>query len=110
MPLCSFSLLFEKYYELMKNNDGCLVNWSPLLVACKDGRREIVEVLLNGKVKANVHTLGSGGISALCLASMWGHKEIVGMLLDHGAKIDHVDHDVSIICVLTHNLLLTILS
>jgi ankyrin repeat protein len=94
----SQSDLSNLFYRAMKENDIDKVRqvlaqgfdlhgeyaYSVLIDATKDGRSEIVRILLDAG--ANVHTKGDKTRTALMYAAMGGQTDIVKMLLDKGAN------------------------
>jgi ankyrin repeat protein len=61
-----------------------------LMVACKMGRRDLVDVLLPS---SNVDAQSESGVTALCLVAESGNAEIVQALLDAGANVALKDAD-----------------
>lgn len=59
----------------------------PLHDAAKRGNLEQVSDLLNTS-KGNTDMLDSNGYSALHTATLSGHPQVVGFLLDHGATVN----------------------
>jgi len=64
-------------------------NTYPLLIAAKEGYKDIVELLLNGGAEINIKGLFEE--TALHLASRNGHKDVVKLLIAKGAKINLKD-------------------
>jgi hypothetical protein len=71
-----------------------------LLVACRRGRRDVVQVLLANGVEAQPRTEGS--YTPLTAAFAGGHHDIVMALLERGARIglsqDQYDSDDELMC------------
>ena len=61
----------------------------PLLVAAKEGRKEIVELLLNAGAKINIK--GSFEETSLHLAAKAGHIKVVELLIARGAELNMKD-------------------
>ena len=61
----------------------------PLLVAAKEGSREIVELLLNAGAKINIK--GSFEETSLHLAAKAGHIKVVELLIARGAELNMKD-------------------
>jgi beta-lactamase regulating signal transducer with metallopeptidase domain len=61
---------------------------SPLIVAAREGRMDIVRLLLDRGADVNLAVVGDG--SPLIMAAREGHADIVALLLDKGAQIDQV--------------------
>jgi ankyrin repeat protein len=59
-----------------------------LIHAAGDGRLDLVTALIKGGANINVRDSGNDGATALCVASRWGHIEIVKVLLNHGAAVN----------------------
>ena len=57
-----------------------------LMMACENGQKEIVELLLSANV--NVHKVVKEGITALFAACRGGNKDIVELLLAAGADMN----------------------
>ncbi len=62
-----------------------------LVIASKNGYKDVVEVLLEGG--ADVHQKDNDGYTALIWAAEKGHKGIVEMLLQNGADVNHKADD-----------------
>jgi len=56
-----------------------------LMLACQNGRSQIVRMLLDRGANAS---LSQDGSTPLMSAALWGYSDIVGMLLDKGTSID----------------------
>jgi ankyrin repeat protein len=63
--------------------------WSPLNIACLEGHKEIVQLLLEND--ADVNSINKDGETPLHLASVVGHTEIVKLLLKNGAAVNVKD-------------------
>ena len=74
-------LILQGAYVDIENNEG----YTPLMIASRNGYKDVVEVLLEGG--ASYRT------SSLWKAAEKGHKEIVEMLLEGGADVNHKDDD-----------------
>lgn len=61
---------------------------TPLVHAAWHGHRSAMEVLLNHGAAPNVKP---GELSALILAAEGGHEEVIQLLADRGANLDHAD-------------------
>ena len=61
---------------------------TPLIHAAWHGRRSVMEVLLNHGASPNVKP---GELSALILAAEGGHEDVIQLLADRGADLDHAD-------------------
>lgn len=59
---------------------------TPLHVAARGGRHDVVELLLS--LKADVHATSSRGATALHLAASGQHGTVVRLLMEHGARLD----------------------
>ena len=60
---------------------------SLLMLASKDGKPNLVKILLGAKPKINARN--AHGETALMLAALRGHVEVVRLLLDRGAEVNH---------------------
>jgi ankyrin repeat protein len=67
-----------------KRNDG----WTALILASRNGHKEVAQLLLAKGADVNLKT--NNGVTALMYASI-GHKEIVQALLDKGADVNETD-------------------
>jgi ankyrin repeat protein len=63
--------------------------FTPLFYACYYGQFQSAKLLI--ECGADVNRIGPDYLTALLLASSGGHHEIVRLLLQHKAKIDHMD-------------------
>jgi len=72
----------DKAANTGRNNTGR----TPLYVACQNGRKEVVSMLLEASVDTDKTT--KQGLTPLCIACQKGHKEIVSMLLEFGVDKD----------------------
>jgi ankyrin repeat protein len=61
---------------------------TPLIHAAWHGRRSVIEVLLNHGASPNGKP---GELSALILAAEGGHEDVIQLLADRGADLDHAD-------------------
>lgn len=59
---------------------------TPLLLAIKQGRRDVVELLLNHG--ADIHHAGNDGVTPLFLAIRERRSDLVALLLDKGADVN----------------------
>jgi ankyrin repeat protein len=66
---------------------------SPLHAACRAGDMERVKQLLDGDGGVHVDKRDWQGMTALMWASIYGHTEVVRLLLDKGALLDEKDED-----------------
>ena len=57
--------------------------WTPLLVACHEGNREVVDLLLQHE-GVGVNQAMENGVTPLWIACQKGHREVVDLLLQHG--------------------------
>ena len=57
--------------------------------ACANGQMSTVEFLIHSKADINLN--GNNGENALLLASCYGYREIVKLLLQHGMDMNYVD-------------------
>jgi len=64
--------------------------WTPLHIACREGRLEIIKLLLAHK--AHLDARDSLGQTPLHRAAHWGHVEIVRYLISAGADFTALDH------------------
>ena len=69
-----------------------------LMMACMNGKKDIVKTLLN--VGANVNVQTPTGETALMFASMIGRTDIVEMLLNAGAQVDLVTTEMGFTCLM----------
>ncbi|XP_071481368.1 scaffold protein ILK-like, partial [Diadema antillarum] len=67
-------------------NQGDDHGFSPMHWACKEGRTNIVDMLLSRGAKINATNMGDD--TALHLAAAHGHRDIVLKLLQHRADIN----------------------
>jgi hypothetical protein len=96
--LAKVKTLLKENPELISSEDNH--GWTPLHCAVKNGRIDIVELLLANK--ANVHARYKDlvtpfgvirGYAPLHIAASNGHKDIAELLLTHGADINAKDKD-----------------
>ena len=66
--------------------------FSPLMIACYKGNLEIAKVLIKAD-RSTVNQTDIDGKSALILASLYGHTEIVRLLLENGSNPNMMDND-----------------
>lgn len=59
-----------------------------LVLAARRGEIEVVQVLIDPPVQANIHTRNLKGSNALIAAAMKGHTEICRLLLKYGADVN----------------------
>ena len=69
-----------------------------LMMACMNGKKDIVKTLLS--VGANVNVQTPTGETALMYASMIGRNDIVEMLLKAGAQVDLVTTEMGFTCLM----------
>ncbi|CDJ64382.1 ankyrin repeat-containing protein, putative [Eimeria necatrix] len=85
----SIELLIEKYPDLMNRTHPL---WSkPLLQAAKQGRVQVLELLLASG--CNVDARGEGGQTALLAATEEGLGSCVERLIDHGADVNKANFE-----------------
>lgn len=72
--------------EFTRKNMGL----SPLMFAARDGRMELVQLLLDER--ANVNAEEEDGYRALHFACMYGHPDVACLLIEHGANPDALTH------------------
>eukprot|EP01104_Vermistella_antarctica_P020378 TRINITY_DN869_c2_g1_i1.p1 TRINITY_DN869_c2_g1~~TRINITY_DN869_c2_g1_i1.p1 ORF type:complete len:167 (+),score=47.49 TRINITY_DN869_c2_g1_i1:140-640(+) len=65
--------------------------WTPLHLACREGKEDIVRVLLDRSADTEMKT--AYGSTPLHVASKNGRTDIVRLLLGHKAVIDSVDNN-----------------
>ncbi len=58
-----------------------------LIEACRNGRRDVVEVLL--EAGADINATDNGGWTSLTGVSHNGHFSVITLLLEHKALINH---------------------
>lgn len=83
--LSMFKVLAEDY----RYNPGPRDNnsdWTPLIVAARHGRVELVEYLL--KLGENPNCRAYGNCTPICSAILGGRVEILSLLFDYGARVD----------------------
>ncbi len=68
------------------NSDGD----TPLMVAVKTGRKDVVELLLQNNV--NVDISKENGMTALMMAAISGNNEVLELLISKGADVNRKDH------------------
>ncbi len=73
-------------------NHACKGSWTALIVAAKEGRLDVVDVIVKSD-KIDVNFVTPEGNSALHFAVSNNHPEIVGRLLDHGANVNVVNRE-----------------
>ncbi|CAF0795524.1 unnamed protein product [Didymodactylos carnosus] len=70
--------------------------WNPLIVSARNGYSDLVKMLLNefnidlekeGTVQVEAYAIK--GATALWCAAAWGHLDIIQMLIDRGANVNH---------------------
>ncbi|KAL7824032.1 hypothetical protein V8C26DRAFT_384656 [Trichoderma gracile] len=85
---CERHLWMSHYFPYWKLLVERYETWSDLSMASYLGLKPVVQGLLRGTAD---NDMSDADISqALCRASQKGHKEIVQMLLDHGADVDAI--------------------
>jgi ankyrin repeat protein len=84
------SLLLKKGAKASKKDQ-----WSrtPLMLACREGHLEVVEVLFEARKGLGLEETDGDGRRALHCAAIGGHKEIVTFLLSKGAQANARDED-----------------
>lgn len=65
-------------------------NWSPLLLAVSNNRKDVVEMLV--LAGATLHSTDDRNHDALAEAVYKGHWDIARLLIKHGARVDTADH------------------
>jgi ankyrin repeat protein len=65
---------------------------TPLMLACKEGRLAVVGVLLRHVGLQALEEANEAGMTALHLAALWGHGDVVAFLLEQGAETDRRDN------------------
>lgn len=87
--IVSIGLLIDKYPDLMNRTHPL---WSkPLLQAAKQGRAQVLELLLASG--CNVDSRGEGGQTALLAATEEGLGTCVERLIDHGADVNKANFE-----------------
>ena len=76
------------FADAYRNQDG----YTPLMLACCRGRRDVAQVLLRHGADCNL--LDGEGATCLIHAAYRGDDALVRLLLAHGADSTVVDHDV----------------
>jgi ankyrin repeat protein len=59
-------------------------------LACRDGDEKFISALLK-QPRLNINQRNTAGCSGIILATFYGHKNIVELLLAHGATVDKTD-------------------
>jgi hypothetical protein len=67
-------------------------NETPLILAARCGRSDVVEVLLRAGANVN-NVMPRSGETALLTASWYGHLHVISILLAHGANVNIQDND-----------------
>lgn len=75
----------ESHVDVVDSHGLTALHWSSYY-----GQYNTVELLINSN--ADVNKLGPDEESPLILAASGGHHDVVKLLLNHGALVDHVDH------------------
>ncbi|KAH8755846.1 ankyrin repeat-containing domain protein [Hyaloscypha finlandica] len=65
-----------------------IIQHTPLQIACRDGEKEIVHLLLQSGADANAPPAKESGSTALQFAAIKGSLEIVYQLLEYGADVN----------------------
>ena len=68
---------------------------TPLFMACKHGKQEVVELLL--AADADINKANNIGQTALSIAAYYGYHEIVALLLSHNVCM--IEYKIKMICV-----------
>lgn len=85
-PGPTFKAWIKIFRAIDEYNAACPNPGSTLLhVACSSNLRSVVKILLS--VTGSVNTLDDAGNSPLHFAALWGHLELVQLLLDAGAHV-----------------------
>ena len=78
------SSLVEHILQNRANVNGKLENgWTALMTACRGGRLQVAELLLNHGATVDE---GAPHLNALAIACLHGHTPIVQLLIEHGAR------------------------
>src|ERR1700683_4237836 len=84
------STLLERDPSLLESRDD--TGMTPLMVAARDGRSNVVTFLIEKGADIKATTRG-GDYDALALAAKNGQKDVVALLLDKGADANRKDSD-----------------
>ena len=64
--------------------------WTPFMLACQKGHKDVVKLLLDHSDKIELNARDGNGVTAIMFACKRGHKDVVQLLKEH-SDIDHQD-------------------
>jgi ankyrin repeat protein len=64
------------------------LGWSALMLSCREGHAEMVDLLLNDEFDTDIELTGDQGINALMCAADAGHTRIVRALIEKSADVN----------------------
>ena len=65
-------------------NARCVLGWTALMCACQDGRKDVVQLLLdNSKRNIDLNARSNRGLTAFIYACQYRHKDVVKLLVEH---------------------------
>ena len=62
--------------------------WTAFMLACREGQKDVVQLLLNHSEIIDLNARNNFGMTAFMEACLIGHKDVVKLLLDHSNEID----------------------